>query len=131
MRATMNRSKEDVSMKWLIILVAVLAFAMGDDARAQQRDTTPATPQFSAADRAVIARNELLARIVDSDPALVRRALDLLDKLDEMPTRGPLEPSDNPDLDRLSQAPPGALNASPEAVNDLFQLLKKAGRPSR
>ncbi|PWT89666.1 MAG: hypothetical protein C5B56_06715 [Proteobacteria bacterium] len=84
---------------------------------------------FSASERQIIDRNELLAAAVTRDPQLVRRALDAIAALDEMRAgavaedrEGKREPAPkNPDLDRLERA-------SPEAVNDLFQLLKQAGR---
>jgi len=112
-------------MRWLVFLFAVMALAMGDDACAQQRGSTSATPEFSAVDRAIIARNKSLERLVDRDPALVRRVLDALKEAGDLQTRGALErPSDDPDLDRAE--------ASPEASNDLFQLLKQVRpRPSR
>jgi hypothetical protein len=123
-------------MKWLAIVMTVAALAMVDPARAQLRGSTDAPPMFSAADQAVIARNKLLASIVEQEPRLVRRALDALAAVDDVQTRTDLRPgspradqgrpgrpsekSDNPDLDRLERA-------SPEAMNDLFQLLKQAG----
>jgi hypothetical protein len=116
--------------------MAVAALAVVGPARAQLRGSTDAPPEFSAADRAVIARNKLLASIVEEEPRLVRRALDALAAVDEVQTRTDLRPgspradqgrpgrspekSDNPDLDRLERS-------SPEAMNDLFQLLKQAG----
>ena len=127
-------------MRWLIFpMLAVLA--MVDPARAQLRGSTDAPPVFSAAERVVIARNEMLRSVVEEEPRLVRRVLDALAAIDDVQTRGalmpgdaqaapgrPAVPSNNPDLDRLERA-------SPEAMNDLFQLLKQAGnrrqRPSR
>jgi hypothetical protein len=129
-------------MRWLAIFAMIAAFAMVDPALAQLRGSTDAAPVFSAADRVVIARNEMLRSIVEQEPQLVRRALDALAAIDDVQTRGalmpgdpqapsrpgrPTGPSNNPDLDRLERA-------SPEAMNDLFQLLKQAGnrtRPSR
>jgi hypothetical protein len=114
-------------MRWLAIFITIITIAIGD-ACAQQRGLTSTAPQFSSADRAVIARNELLAYLVDQNPILVRRALDALKELGDMQTRGALErPSKNPDVDRLIQTPPETF-ASPEAANDLFQLLKQASR---
>jgi hypothetical protein len=130
-------------MRWLIFpMLAVLA--MFDPARAQLRGSTDAPPVFSAAERVLIARNEMLRSVVEEEPRLVRRVLDALAAIDDVQTRGalmpgdaqaapgrpgrPAVPSNNPDLDRLERA-------SPEAMNDLFQLLKQAGnrrqRPSR
>jgi hypothetical protein len=122
-------------MRWLAIVMTLAALAMGDPARAQLRGSTDAPPVFSVADQVVIARNKLLASIVEQEPRLVRRALDAL-AADEVQARTDLRPgspradqgrpgrppekSDNPDLDRLERS-------SPEAMNDLFQLLKQAG----
>jgi hypothetical protein len=122
-------------MRWMAIAMTVAALAMIAPARAQLRGSTDAPPVFSAADQVVIARNKLLASIVEQEPRLVRRALDAL-AADEVQTRTDLRPgspradqgrpgrphekSDNPDLDRLERS-------SPEAMNDLFQLLKQAG----
>jgi hypothetical protein len=99
-----------------------------------------AAPQFSAADRAVIERNEMLRSVVEQEPALVRRVLDALATLDDARARTDMrsgtspaapgtnsaaaEQSSNPDLERLDRA-------SPEAVNDLFQLLKQAASRPR
>ena len=122
-------------MRRLAIVMTLAALAMVGPARAQLRGSTDAPPVFSSADQAVIARNKLLASIVEQEPRLVRRALDAL-AADEVQTRTDLRPgspradqgrpgrpaedSDNPDLDRLERS-------SPEAMNDLFQLLKQAG----
>jgi|SRR6516165_8382728 len=117
-------------MRWLAIFFAIITIAVGDvsDVRAQQRGLTSTAPQFSESDRAVIARNELLADLVDRNPILVRRTLDALKELGDMQTRGALErASKNPDVDRLIRTPAETF-ASPEAANDLFQLLKQASR---
>jgi hypothetical protein len=127
-------------MRWLAIPLLLASFAISDPALAQLRGSVDVPPQFSAADRAVIARNELLRSVVEQDPALVRRALDALANLDDAQARTdmssssspaapstsqpPSAPSSNPDLDRLDRA-------SPEAMNDLFQLLKQAARGQR
>jgi hypothetical protein len=131
-------------MKWLAISLMIASFAMIGPARAQLRGSTDAAAPFSAAERTVIARNEMLRSIADEEPALVRRVLDALAAIDNVQTRGAPMPSDpqiapsrpgdaagpsnNPDLDRLERS-------SPEAMNDLFQLLKQASggrrRPTR
>jgi hypothetical protein len=90
-------------------------------------------PEFSAADRSVIDRNSALKQIVDSDPWLVRRFLDLLAAqaraMDapigrnagslEPAAEPPSDPEHNPDLEALWRA-------SPEASHDLFLLIKQA-----
>ena len=125
---------------FLIILALATTVTMSAPARAQLRGPTDSVPTFTAADRVVIERNEMLRSIADTHPALVRRALNALAALDDVKPRGALMPTDpqpaprpagnsrNPDLERLERS-------SPEAMNDLFQLLKQAGagrpRPSR
>lgn len=115
------------SWTFALLLLGALAGAAGAQA------PPGAPPGFSPAEQKVIARNALLRSAVQSDPALVRRALDALAKLDEgqMRAGGMIESgktaqpkrttTPNPDLDRLERA-------SPEALDDLFQLLKQAGR---
>jgi hypothetical protein len=99
----------------------------------------PEQPAFTPYDQSIIARNSLLRDAVASDPWLVRRTLDGLYKgmpesRSALPTPAPsardmslapprLDPSSNPDLVPLDRA-------SPEAANDLFQLLKKVGAGS-
>jgi hypothetical protein len=127
-----------------IMLALAATVTMSAPARAQLRGSTDSVPPFTAADRIVIERNEMLRSIADTHPALVRRALNALAALDDVQPRGALMPTEpqpaprspgnstpasrNPDLDRLERS-------SPEAMNDLFQLLKQAGarrpRPSR
>ncbi len=120
---------------WIGALLLLGSLSVVATASAQ----SPAAPVFSATDRQIIARNALLSGAVKNEPAVVRRALDALAKLDEgqmragvmlegskagtTPQKRPGEPpSKNPDLDRLERA-------SPEALDDLFQLLKQASRP--
>jgi hypothetical protein len=117
-----------------IVLVATLlvsaTFAYGD-----LRDVEGTAPSFTPAETKVIARNELLASIVKEQPLLVRRALDALavanrqrqigaptgpSRDSRLPKAPDGRPSRNPDLERMDRA-------SPEALNDLFQLLKQAG----
>jgi hypothetical protein len=116
----------------------VLCLALLAPAHAQMRGPTDAAPVFSEAERLVIGRNELLREAVGQEPWLVRRALDQLAEADRVQPRSELvpnstgagrsgraaQPSENPDLERLERA-------SPEAMNDLFQLLKQAGTRSR
>lgn len=121
---------------FLLLTIAVLISA--DPAIAQLRDGSSGPPSFSAAERGIIERNAALKALVESDPLVVRRAIDAVAALDarsadgaatpEPRTRGigprdpsvTLDPVANPDLNRLQMA-------SPEAAYDLFQLLKQAG----
>jgi hypothetical protein len=125
----------EIGMRWLAIPLILASLAMVGHAGAQLRGSTDAAPLFSAADRVVIARNEMLRLIIEQDPWLVRRALDVLATIDDVQTRTAPSgagrsagQSSNPDLDRLERA-------SPEAMNDLLSVLKQASgsrlRPSR
>lgn len=95
---------------------------------------------FSSAERTVIERNVAMMSIVNDHPKVVRRLLDALADLDvetkttshsrrsDTPAERPpkaFDPEKNPDVDTLQRA-------SPEAVHDLFQLLKqvKQTKPS-
>jgi hypothetical protein len=130
-------------MRWLAIPLMIVSLVMIAPACAQLPAPANAAPTFSAADRIVIARNQMLQSIVEQEPALVRRVLDALAAIENVqprssampndsqaapgPPSGPGGTSSNPDLDRLERT-------SPEAANDLFQLLKQAAtrrRPSR
>jgi hypothetical protein len=129
----------------MVLPLISLSFVLNDPSGAPRRAWAEAAAGFSAADRAVIERNEMLRSIVDVEPALVRRVLDALARIDTVQTRSelrqerpratrrpvaaerPFDEAKNPDLDRLDRS-------SPEAMNDLFQLLKQAAsrpRPSR
>lgn len=84
-----------------------------------------APPSFTQEEHAIIDRNPSLLKASKSNPWIVRRILDVLGNAapDNSDDKSP-RPSDNrpdPDLDRMQRA-------SPEAVHDLFQLLKQAGK---
>ena len=132
-------------MRWMVLPLISAVLVLNDPAGAQLRAWAESAAEFSAADRAVIERNEMLRSIVDVEPALVRRVLDALARIDAVQTRSelqqerpratrkpasterPFDEAKNPDLERLDRS-------SPEAMNDLFQLLKQAAsrpRPSR
>ncbi|MGE0285355.1 MAG: hypothetical protein AB7I42_00610 [Bradyrhizobium sp.] len=116
------------------LLVFAAALVLADVARAELVGAPSAPPTFSREETQVIERNAALARAVRVDPWTVRRLLDAVAKPagpvvqstqpDEdkqpLPATEELDPASNPDLPRLQRA-------SPEAVNDLFQLLKLAG----
>jgi hypothetical protein len=126
-------------MRWLAVPLTIVALVMIAPVRAQLPTAVNAAPQFSAADRVVIARNPMLRSVVEQEPALVRRVLDALAAIESVQPRSSLMPNDrqpipspgepagtssNPDLDRLERT-------SPEAANDLFQLLKQAATRRR
>lgn len=117
------------------LLVALTALA--DPAAAELRAIPEAPPVFSATETAVVARNAILSGLIQNDPWAVRRLLDSmaaiaagtapygLPRSGAQPEGAPnagisLDPKTDPDLDRLQRS-------SPEAVLDLFQLLKQAG----
>lgn len=116
----------------LMIIAAMLA-VMADPATAELRGVPKGAPNFTKDELLIISRNQALSQVVKVDPWVVRRLLDTLDESDERrsmsnraaeplgPTRQPPEifdPNANPDAERLQRA-------SPEAVHDLFQLIKQ------
>jgi hypothetical protein len=124
-----------------LFVLAVLAAISADPAAAELLGVPAGQPSFSASERLVIRRNAVLQSNVTQNPWLVRRALDVLAEIDagnraiSRATEPPMSRSDpaassmpgddfdrqrNPDLDRASRA-------SPEALHDLFQLIKQAG----
>jgi hypothetical protein len=126
-------------MRWLALPLIIASLVMTAPARAQSPAPGDAASAFSTDDRAVIARNPMLRSVVEQEPALVRRVLDALAAIESVQPRSSLMPNDrqpipspgepagtssNPDLDRLERT-------SPEAANDLFQLLKQAATRRR
>jgi hypothetical protein len=97
-------------MRWLAIPLLLASFAISDPALAQLRGSAEA---FSAADRAVIARNELLRSAVEKDPALVRRVLDALANLDDAQARTDMRSSSSPAAPSTSR-PPDEPSSNPE-----------------
>lgn len=106
-------------------LAAALAVLLSAPARADLQGS-PAWPPFTREELIIIHRNASLLEISKSNPWIVRRLLDEMEKAEPGGTdnRSPPPPSgengDDPDLGRMERA-------SPEAVHDLFQLLKQAG----
>lgn len=78
-----------------------------------------ASPQFTDAELAIIARNESLRRTRESDPWVVKGFLERLGKLDEE-AGGAEGKGQDPDIDRY-------LRSSPEAAHDLLQIIMQAG----
>jgi hypothetical protein len=122
--------------------LAALALAMAvisDPGAAELRGTPEGSPLFTPAEVAVIARNAALINALQEHPWTVRRLLDALAAVEagadasssprgenargaarRSPGEAPsLDPQANPDLDQLQRS-------SPEAVLDLFEILKKA-----
>lgn len=117
----------------LMIIAAMLA-ALADPAIAELQGVPKGAPAFTAYELLFISRNQALSQVVKIDPWVVRRLLDTLDEPDkrrsmsnraaepQVPSRPSSElfdPAANPDAERLQRA-------SPEAVHDLFQLIKQA-----
>ncbi|MBX9845198.1 MAG: hypothetical protein K2Z80_25640 [Xanthobacteraceae bacterium] len=124
-----------------LFVLSVLAAISADPAAADLLGLPAGRPAFSASEQVVIRRNRVLQSIVADNPWLVRRALDVLSEIDagnhatSRSADPPMHRSDstspsrlgddfdrqrNPDLDSASRA-------SPEAMHDLFQLIKQAG----
>ena len=91
---------------------------------------SPAAPTFTAGERLIVERNELLARAVTLDPWMVRRWLD------ETPVHpaaaqnahpaalpGGLDSAKNPDISAKERG-------SAEATYDLIRLIRKAAPPT-
>lgn len=112
----------------ITVAPAVLALTLGLAQPARADMTTPnAEPSFSPMEVEMIARNESLRSALKTEPWLVFRAVKILeqphpsDRGDAFtePKRQPGS-HHNPDLDHLQRI-------APEAAQDLFALLKKAG----
>ena len=103
---------------------------------AELRGSPEGPPIFTAAEVAAITRNAVLSALIQDNPWAVRRVLDALasvrttpDNASEgavgsaAPADATLDPLANPDLDQLRRV-------SPEALLDLFKLLKEAEKGS-
>lgn len=104
------------------ILAAALVLLLADRAYADLQGS----PSFTREEQTIIDRNASLLEMSKTNPWIVRKLLDALEKAepgsadDRTPPPPPGENSGDPDLGRMERA-------SPEAVHDLFQLLKQAG----
>lgn len=107
---------------------AILALTLGF-ARPASADmsATNAEPSFTPAEVELIARNESLRNALKTEPWLVLRAVKLLEEprigrevVIDHGGRSAL-PRPNPDMGKLERI-------APEAAQDLFALLKKAGQ---
>ena len=130
-----------MSRKHLAALLIALA-TLSDPAAAELRGAPEGAPVFTATEVAVIARNAVLTTLVQDNPWAVRRLLDAMAAIETAAAAGnpapsepgkvgagagglapdanvALDPQTNPDLDQLQRT-------SPEAVLDLFKLLKQA-----
>lgn len=124
-------SKAMLRKDLLAILVAML---LTEPAVAELQGVRTRDPTFTQAEIVIIGRNAALSQILNTDPWLVRKLLDAAASADQNHTGSPpsvadgpshedavpVDPNENPDLPQLQRA-------SPEAVHDLFQLLKQAG----
>jgi hypothetical protein len=116
------------------LLVVAATIVLADVARAELVGVRASPPTFSREESQIIERNAALSKAVKADPWIVRRLFDAAapqpgpsvqsvqpdDDKQAAPPLEELDPASNPDLPRLQRV-------SPEAVNDLFQLLKLAG----
>jgi hypothetical protein len=106
------------------ILIALLALSelSFSTAQAELMGVPSGVPIFSDADVTVIARNELLVAIVDSDPWLVRRILDAVGRASAQyranAASNELDPLRNPDLARTDRSADGSV--------EWIELLKLA-----
>jgi hypothetical protein len=120
-------------------VLAALAIVVLSQASVAQPPSGAERPSYTPSEQAIIDRNAALAKIVDSNPELVRRALDAIEAAQES-TRAAIpgatrtkgrrpkvkrapDPKHNPDLDQLGRM-------SPEAAHDLFLLIKNASKPN-
>jgi hypothetical protein len=117
------------------LMVLAVAIAMiAEPAHAELQGVPKSAPEFTSDEMVIISRNAVLSGIVKEDPWVVRNLLDAIDHGDDQarasnnvvepplpPSQPPdsFDPNENPDVERLQRA-------SPEAVHDLFQLLKQA-----
>jgi hypothetical protein len=127
-----------MSRKHLAALMIALA-VLSEPAAAELRGTPEGPPVFTAAEVAIITRNAVLAVLIQDNPWAVRRVLDAMAAIDASAGNKPpsdegdkgdasggksdpgasFDPRTNPDLDQLQRT-------SPEAVLDLFRILKQA-----
>ena len=125
-----------MSRKHLAAALAIALAALSEPAAAELRGTPEEPPVFTAAEVAVISRNAVLAALIQDNPWAVRRVLDALASVrttpdnaskgavgSAAPADATLDPVANPDLDQLRRV-------SPEALLDLFRLLKEAEKGS-
>jgi len=112
--------EDEMSKLLKLAAAALLVLAVEGQARADLIGHPDAPPAFDAKDTQIIERNATLRSLKETDPWLVRRALDALAKA-PAPTNASQKAGDpDPDLDRL--------RTSPEALNDLFQVFKAASK---
>ena len=128
------RGDSDIMSQKHLMMLAIAIAMTSEPAIGELRGVSATAPTFSLAETEVIKRNVALSSLVSDDPWVVRRMLDALAGIDEHHDVAPLarqmdlppeqapesfDPDKNPDVERLQRA-------SPEAVHDLFQLLKQA-----
>jgi hypothetical protein len=117
-----------------LMTIAVAIAIMADPALAELQGASKSAPTFTNEELAIITRNVALSEIVKNDPWVVRKLLDAIDPghppvstqaieapLAPEPPPDSFDPNENPDVARLQRV-------SPEAVHDLFQLLKQAAQ---
>ena len=112
--------EDEMSKLLKLAAAALLVLAVEGSARADLIGHPNAPPAFDAKDTQVIERNATLRSLKETDPWLVRRALDALAQAPAPANATPAAGDPDPDLDRL--------RTSPEALNDLFQVFKAASK---
>jgi len=109
-----------------------IIFALSGAARGQLGSHKQDAPRFTIAEQIIIARNEALNELLESNPWAIRTIMDVLvagkqrasprastEKRQRDAGSIRLDPQRNPDLEAFQRS-------SPEAAYDLFQLLKRA-----
>jgi hypothetical protein len=129
---TASTNEPDIMSRKHLAALAIVLAALSEPAAAELRGTPEEPPVFTAAEVAVITRNAVLATLIQDNPWAIRRVLDALASVSTTPNNGSkravgsaapadatIDPLANPDLDQLQRV-------SPEALLDLFRLLKEA-----
>jgi hypothetical protein len=117
-----------------LMTIAVAIAMMADPGLAELQRAPKTAPTFTKDELAIITRNVALSEVVKNDPWVVRKLLDAIHPghppvstqameapLSPEPPPDSFDPNENPDVARLQRV-------SPEAVHDLFQLLKQAAQ---
>lgn len=106
-----------------LIAIAFLGLLI-DPALADLQGARADVPTFTGEETAVIGQSAALSGLLRSDPWIVRKLLDAIGEVRSGSLNPPpslsLSGKDDPELEQIQRS-------SPEAIHDLFQLLKQAG----